>query len=81
MFFTAQEGLLAHVAGRECDPTDMDFIAAPDGSFEILAMLTNLAMLEPLGQAVKTSVQLSPPALSTITAGGKLSSNSTLLSR
>jgi hypothetical protein len=35
----------------------------------------------PLDQAVKMSVQLSSPALNTITAGGKLSSSSTLLSR
>ena len=34
----------------------------------------------PLGQVVKTSVQLSPPALRTITPGDKLPSSSTVLS-
>jgi hypothetical protein len=27
--------LLAHVALRECDPTDMDFRLLPEGGFEI----------------------------------------------
>jgi hypothetical protein len=35
VFSLRKKALPAHVAGRECDPTDMDFRLSPDGSSEI----------------------------------------------
>jgi len=35
VFSLPKAELLAHVALRECDPTDMDFRLLPDGGFEI----------------------------------------------